>query len=482
MGRHHKPAPPLPGATADRVGVNPLPLSIPEQPAPAGSRSSAPRHHLAEPPANHRAAAEHRIGVARLTVAELHPAENDIRVLADDLLLDSLARVPTGCNLGGILAGWQRDVAVPAAAPPCVDVAARKLSRAQAHPVRAAIGVAAAVATVLAGGAIVGSRLATPGDALWPVATVLWSDRVHSADASHEVRQALNEASTALNSGNAPSAVSALTRASGNLPMVQPLDGRDGLRHEYDVLAGEVSSTLSALAGSTVPTTPDGSDADGGSLRITEAATGSATPPATALWPSPAVPIPADSEPKARVSTVLSDPAGRPTPGRPTPGHTGSTAGSTRGPAAPSTPVVAPPATTGAGEQTGAAPSTGSASSASAPSTVDSTTSEPASSAESSASSESSSDTTDPSTESTASTPSTPSTDSSPTSDPSTSDSTDSSTTSSETSTTPGGDNGNPQGEQSVDGNAPGDNGAAGNVLGADQAGASSATTTSSAG
>ena len=270
MGRHHRPGEPLRGTTADDSNTQ-LPTGVPGQfdalhdalggDRPAAESPIAPSAPLT--PADRALAASERV------------AEDDICVLADDLLLDSLARITRGAELGGLLAGWQHEVAAPPAETPNVELAARRLRRAQAHPVRAVIGVAAAVITVLAGGAIVGSRLATPGDPLWPVATMLWSDRVNSADASHVVREALDEASTALSAGDAPSAVSALTRASGDLVNVQPVDGRDNLKHDYDSLVVQASSSMSALA----VTTPSGgspyvdSDETAGPLDATKVGT-----------------------------------------------------------------------------------------------------------------------------------------------------------------------------------------------------------------
>jgi len=94
----------------------------------------------------------------------------------------------------------------------------------QQRTARPALFIAAAICALLIGSAAVGSRTAKPGDALWPLASVLWSDRLDSVHSLHEVNDALAEVQDALAAGRPDDAREALMRATVQLGHVDDLD------------------------------------------------------------------------------------------------------------------------------------------------------------------------------------------------------------------------------------------------------------------
>jgi hypothetical protein len=94
----------------------------------------------------------------------------------------------------------------------------------QQRTARPAMFIAAAICALLIGSAAVGSRTAQPGDSLWPLASVLWSDRLDSVHSLKEVRDALTEVQDALDAGRPDDAREALMRATVQLGHVDDLD------------------------------------------------------------------------------------------------------------------------------------------------------------------------------------------------------------------------------------------------------------------
>jgi hypothetical protein len=94
----------------------------------------------------------------------------------------------------------------------------------QQRTARPAMFIAAAICALLIGSAAVGSRTAEPGDTLWPLASVLWSDRLDSVHSLKEVRDALTEVQDALDAGRPDDAREALMRAAVHLGHVDDLD------------------------------------------------------------------------------------------------------------------------------------------------------------------------------------------------------------------------------------------------------------------
>lgn len=174
-------------------------------------------------------------------------------VFADDALIDALVSergeaVSTGIGVQGGARGinakgiggrggdplielfdiWRDEISsTPLPTLPAVPRASPAVAAGRHRPqrtVRPALFIAAAICALLIGSAAVGSRTAKPGDALWPLASVLWSDRLDSVHSLHEVNDALAEVQDALAAGRPDDAREALMRATVQLGHVDDLD------------------------------------------------------------------------------------------------------------------------------------------------------------------------------------------------------------------------------------------------------------------
>ena len=179
---------------------------------------------------------------------------------ADDMMLDELAarraldlfpaedsyrRTAREDAVASLLASWREDLRpddLPAV--PSLGRADWALRRGQRRGFRPMVAAAAAIAMLLVGSALVGSRMARPGDPLWGLTRVLWTDRVDSADAEHAAQDGLTSAQDELNKGHLSGASIALTFVSATLPRVQSRDDLDQIRRTYESLASQVSSRM----------------------------------------------------------------------------------------------------------------------------------------------------------------------------------------------------------------------------------------------
>jgi hypothetical protein len=161
-------------------------------------------------------------------------------VQADDALLDLIGQAecpPTDADdeLTRVLAAWRREVrATPFAelvdtntAVAVIRAAGRPAPR--RNPVFGSI--AAAVAALVIGFSAVGlvAKSAQPGDRLWGVTQVLYSDYARSVETAAAVRTELNEAKTALKEGNPERARASLQRVQKQLPVIGEAEGRTDL-------------------------------------------------------------------------------------------------------------------------------------------------------------------------------------------------------------------------------------------------------------
>lgn len=162
-------------------------------------------------------------------------------------------RLPSnlGDPLSELFVTWREELTEqPVPAPPDVQVvvsavAASARSRRTGRPV---IGIAAAICALLVGSALVGARAAHPGDMLFPVTQVLWSDRADSLVAGETARNALTSARTAINAGLTDDAKTALGVATTAIPKVKPRDGKEALQTDLNALWAALRS-----AGGTEP-------------------------------------------------------------------------------------------------------------------------------------------------------------------------------------------------------------------------------------
>jgi hypothetical protein len=242
-------------------------------------------------------------------------------------------------QLTELLMSWRRDVD----AEPIDDLVDTKLATvtvqtAKTHKTHrprllVPLAAAAAVLAIMFAGVGLAARDAQPGDTLWALSKVLYSERARSVEAAETVKQDLAQAKAALTEGNVEKAKTKLEEASSTLPTVASEDGKDELRAQHASLLAQLPGNPSGEAGpppdpapSTQETEPDpGSSSDGGSTDLP--ATGTQDPPA-------------DSSPVEDPSTVTSsaptDPStdtsrNEPEPGSSSNGEVGETESGARG-------------------------------------------------------------------------------------------------------------------------------------------------------
>lgn len=292
-------------------------------------------------------------------------------VQRDDALLDALSGgrpVATGSpeesELAALLADWRAEILAPAmpAEPTLGRVVAAvddQLSGAGRHGrrglrlLRPIAGAAAAVAVVMAG-LTVFSYNAVPGDPLWKVKEVVFTERANSTVASIDTTTNLEEAERLIKAGDSTAAVQLLQSAGKRVTDVNESDKRDALTARMDKLMADAAK--SGAPTSTVTTTPGESAAAGVTTTapappVTTVPGGPATtvpPGPTELPVVPSVP-PVTSEPTTPAPSPSPSPSPQPSPSpsptpKPGPGEppTGVPSATTTPPAPASTTVETP--------------------------------------------------------------------------------------------------------------------------------------------
>ncbi|MDN5861189.1 MAG: hypothetical protein L0H84_21500 [Pseudonocardia sp.] len=180
-------------------------------------------------------------------------------VQADDELISALAAGMTvsAPGYGGydaddrvaaILASWREQVdAEPLPELVDIDTAVATIKRARRPASRARhlapVAAAAAFAVLLAGGLSVTSASAEPGDALWGVSKVLFSERAGSIEAAVRVEDRITNAKHALTQGQPVVAAQELAKAQDDLPAVRPEEGKVALSEVQDFLVAKADET-----------------------------------------------------------------------------------------------------------------------------------------------------------------------------------------------------------------------------------------------
>lgn len=228
-------------------------------------------------------------------MAELHDreatdAEHDYlddpidfsQVHADDAFLDALGAAQPDLNgtfaddkLAALLLSWRHDVD----AEPIGELVDSKLAVATVHAARirqrrgsrliAPLAAAAAVLAIAFAGVGLAARDAQPGDTLWGLTRVLYSDHARSVEAAAQVRTDLRQAEAALAKGRIAEAKTMLDQARHQLPTVSTEDGKSELAAQHDALVAKLpdnpalgaspppaaSPTTAPVSGTTDPAT-----------------------------------------------------------------------------------------------------------------------------------------------------------------------------------------------------------------------------------
>ncbi|MFF0815533.1 anti-sigma-D factor RsdA [Rhodococcus sp. NPDC003318] len=191
-------------------------------------------------------------------------------VQRDDALIDAIAggdEVATSTSeeyqLAMLLAGWRAEiVAADLPAGPTLDEVAAAVDAELAQQrssrsfglrlLRPVAGAAAAIAVVMAG-VTVFSYNAEPGDPLWKVKEVVFSERASSTVASIDTTSNLEEAERLIRSGDPQGAMAVLDSASRSVTGVNDASKRDELNAWHDRLMSDVAKTTTTVP----PTTTD---------------------------------------------------------------------------------------------------------------------------------------------------------------------------------------------------------------------------------
>lgn len=228
------------------------------------------------------------------------------QVRSDDAFVEALANAnrhseadPLDERMASLLLSWRDDVNSHAAGQ-LVDLetaaaAVRNAPRPRGKQVFGPLAAAAAVLVIAFTGVGLVARDAEPGNPLFGVTKVLYSEKARSVEAAAAVRTKLEMASNALASGQVDEAESAIEQARQQLPVVQPEDGQDDLEARAEELDAELrqltpSNTAppaTSAPGSTATPTPTPSQPAATPPPPASATTTTTTPPTTTTGPSP---------------------------------------------------------------------------------------------------------------------------------------------------------------------------------------------------
>lgn len=248
-------------------------------------------------------------------------------VRADDALIDALAGGAGGAGdtgaygfggtdddrLAAILAAWRADIeADPMPELVTLDEAAEAVEaghesrdrlRSRGRR-RMPFAIAAVAAAVACAGLTVAVHGAMPGDTLWGVSKVFFSERAAGVERVEEVRTRIEAANGALARGDTQAARNELAQANVAIPQVAP-EQRAPLVAERDRVQTSIESDPS-------PSTREPSS--GSSPRSSEPSSGTAQTPEDTATPSPAEPAAPPAEEPAASDPRTVDPSTRGTP------------------------------------------------------------------------------------------------------------------------------------------------------------------------
>ena len=269
------------------------------------------------------------------------PVADDLSaVQADDRLLDALGSATPGAagslvddELNALLLAWRNEVeTAPFGELVDTETAIATIQAARPQPVSRhrfliPLASAAAVLAIAFTGVSLVARDAQPGDALWGLTRVLYSEHAKSIEAAAIINTDLESARLALREGKVSEAREKLNRVEASLESVSTADGKAQLEEKHAELEKELNTNTSATAPPT--TTPPVTKP----TEPTKPSTSSASPssePTTTTQPPP--PTTTTDPPPPPTSNGENPPPPPPDPGTAeTPGSSGATNGESQG-------------------------------------------------------------------------------------------------------------------------------------------------------
>ncbi|MFE7721504.1 anti-sigma-D factor RsdA [Nocardia rhizosphaerihabitans] len=245
-------------------------------------------------------------------------------VRSDDALIDAIASdgpvrtdSPEEFQLASLLADWRADLlAEPMPAGPDLDtvfaavnqeIGARQVrvgasSRGRLRLVRPILGAAAALAVVF-GGITAFSYSAAPGDPLWRVKEVVFSEQAQSTVVAR-VDDDLVAAQNMLDAGNPEQARVMLEQASATATQVNDQGKREDLVARWNLLRDELAKRAPEIAAQLPPSTPSSP----GSTKPSSPSQSPSTNPATTAPLAPTGPGSGTTDPSSEPPVIMQSP------------------------------------------------------------------------------------------------------------------------------------------------------------------------------
>ncbi|MDX8052106.1 anti-sigma-D factor RsdA [Lentzea sp. BCCO 10_0798] len=266
------------------------------------------------------------------------PVADDLSaVQADDRLLDALGSATPGAagslgddDLNALLLAWRNEVETePFGELVDTDTAIATIQAARPQPVSRhrfliPLASAAAVLAIAFTGVSLVARDAQPGDALWGLTRVLYSEHAKSIEAAAIISGDLDAARLALREGKVNEAREKLNKIGATLDSVSTADGKEQLEEKHKELEKELdTNTSTAPPTSTPPPVTQPSQS-------TQPSTTPSTPSAEPSTTQPSIP-PSSETPAPPTSNGENPPPPPPPPdpGAENPGSTGTNGEST---------------------------------------------------------------------------------------------------------------------------------------------------------
>lgn len=266
-----------------------------------------------------------------LSSSEAEFAADLSAVQADDALLDALGGSDPALadglgdqELNALLVAWRRDIdSEPLAELVDVDTAVRTVTTAGLAKQHASSGrrrrllvpiaVAAAVLAIAFTGTGLAARSAEPGDTLWGLAKVLYSDHTRSVEAAANAKLDLEKANLAIAGGNLDAAREALDAAQAALSQVSDEDNKGQLMEQHRQLAAQLQNPDAPVQGPIQTTSPQVPPGGASSTQVPPAGSATSIPGSgsgTTNLPGTGTPTPTPPPP----TTTLPPPTTEPPP------------------------------------------------------------------------------------------------------------------------------------------------------------------------